>query len=163
MARSLLLAQFGPAVSVGGSYNWLCTESRPDTHFHVALAAGSEVGLCATIPYGPYQLHAFRERMVKKQGVFWRPLTRSESRGVVPVLTLPVPRAKAIILLTARHHACEATASYVLEGAVDEFLRLRQLGDNVSRISELIAVPMVDIDGVLRGDQGKARLPWDHG
>src|SRR5262249_21717 len=29
--------------------------------------------------------------------------------------------------------------------------------------AELIAIPMVDVDGVYEGDQGKCRFPWDHG
>ena len=60
------------------------------------------------------------------------------------------------IFLTSRHHACESTGTYVLEGFIREYL--------VSQIenTELIIVPMVDYDGVICGDQGKNRAPYDH-
>jgi hypothetical protein len=60
------------------------------------------------------------------------------------------------ILLTARHHCCESTGSYVLEGAVREFCENPVNGFTVA------AVPFVDIDGVINGDQGKNRYPHDH-
>lgn len=63
-----------------------------------------------------------------------------------------------LLLLTARHHACEATASYLLEGAVDRLLALRSNSSDW----DLLAVPAMDLDGVVRGDQGKGRLPRDH-
>ena len=60
------------------------------------------------------------------------------------------------ILLTARHHACEATGSYVLEGVVEALTFLLPEGYSV------LVVPFVDYDGVVDGDQGKNRRPYDH-
>ena len=60
------------------------------------------------------------------------------------------------ILLTARHHACESPGSYVLEGVLEEILSF-PLPD-----ARILCVPFVDYDGVLDGDQGKARAPHDH-
>ena len=60
------------------------------------------------------------------------------------------------ILLTARHHACESTGSYVLEGV------LQGLAENPVSGFEVLAVPFVDYDGYLSGDQGKSRQPHDH-
>ena len=62
------------------------------------------------------------------------------------------------IILTARHHACESTGNYVLEGV------LRQLVKNNALLKEytVFCVPFVDYDGVVDGDQGKDRLPHDH-
>jgi len=61
-----------------------------------------------------------------------------------------------VILLAARHHACESTGSYVLEGVIEELLR------NPIPEHRVIAVPFVDFDGVVAGDQGKNRAPYDH-
>ena len=60
------------------------------------------------------------------------------------------------ILLTARHHACESTGSYVLEGVIETLLPA--LPEEYS----VLVVPCVDYDGVLDGDQGKNRKPHDH-
>ena len=60
------------------------------------------------------------------------------------------------MILTARHHACESTGSYVLEGVLEEFVK-NPLAD-----TRVMCVPFVDMDGVLDGDQGKGRSPHDH-
>ena len=63
---------------------------------------------------------------------------------------------KKSIILTARHHACESTGSYVLEGV------LRELTKTPIPDTKILCVPFVDYDGVIEGDQGKARNPHDH-
>lgn len=60
------------------------------------------------------------------------------------------------IILTARHHACESTGNYVLEGVLEEML------ENPIPDTRVLCVPFVDYDGVIRGDQGKSRAPHDH-
>lgn len=60
------------------------------------------------------------------------------------------------LVLTARHHACESTGSYVLEGVLDELLQ------NPLEGYKVFCVPFVDYEGVIRGDQGKRRAPHDH-
>ena len=61
-----------------------------------------------------------------------------------------------MIVFSARHHACESTGNYVLEGAA-EYLH-RHLPDDYT----VILVPFIDTDGVIDGDQGKNRAPHDH-
>lgn len=61
-----------------------------------------------------------------------------------------------VILLTARHHACEAPANYILEGV------LREFKENLPKSFRIITVPFVDMAGVVAGDQGKDRFPHDH-
>jgi hypothetical protein len=157
MARPGLLGRYGPAVSVGGSaYGWLC--NRPDAGdegFVLALPAGVPVRVCATLPYGPDELRRFQERTGDL--LRWDVLTSSGAGRPVPVMRAGEDGTR-LLLLTARHHACEATASYVLEGAVDRLLAMRSDSPEWS----LLAVPAVDLDGVVRGDQGKGRLPRDH-
>lgn len=60
------------------------------------------------------------------------------------------------MVLAARHHACESSGSYVLEGMLREYLAAPI--PNTS----LFVVPMVDYDGVCEGEQGKGRAPYDH-
>ena len=66
------------------------------------------------------------------------------------------------VFLTARHHACEALASYVLEGLMDAVLADQQDGAWLREHVEFMVVPLVDKDGVEDGDQGKNRKPHDH-
>ena len=60
------------------------------------------------------------------------------------------------IVLTARHHCCEATGDYMMEGILEEFARNPIPGCRIT------AIPFVDADGVVKGDQGKNRRPHDH-
>ena len=60
------------------------------------------------------------------------------------------------ILMTARHHACESTGSYVLEGALDVLM------EKLPAEYSVLVVPFIDYDGVIDGDQGKNRKPHDH-
>lgn len=62
------------------------------------------------------------------------------------------------IVLTARHHACESTGSYVLEGVLKQLATSDYIKENYT----VMVVPFVDFDGVLAGDQGKNRAPHDH-
>jgi hypothetical protein len=66
------------------------------------------------------------------------------------------------VLLTARHHACEMMASYVLEGIVEGVLADDATGAWLRGNVEFLLVPLVDADGVEDGDQGKYRAPRDH-
>ncbi len=81
-------------------------------------------------------------------------LTQGRLGSNVPVLHLGNGSKK--ILLTARHHACESTGSYVLEGVI------AGLAEAPIEDVEVLAVPFVDYDGYLSGDQGKNRQPYDH-
>jgi hypothetical protein len=159
-ARPLILGRFGPAVRRDGTYEWLHATPQPDGDFEVELTTGADIRICATLPYGPDELDVFRRH--SQSSVNWRTLTISEQNRPVPLLAVGSPGAPNLLILTARHHACEATASYVLEGAVDRFVAYRRDNHPVSRRCELVAVPVVDIDGVYQGDQGKGRRPWDH-
>ena len=81
-------------------------------------------------------------------------LCKSRKGRNVPCLR--IGNGSKSILLTARHHACESPGSYVLEGVLQE-LTAHPMED-----TRLLVVPFVDFDGVVDGDQGKARTPHDH-
>ncbi len=61
-----------------------------------------------------------------------------------------------VLFLTSRHHACESTGTYVMEGILSEFSERPLPGMKV------LAAPFMDMDGVMAGDQGKSRGPHDH-
>ncbi|MBQ4109950.1 MAG: hypothetical protein IJC74_03610 [Clostridia bacterium] len=60
------------------------------------------------------------------------------------------------VIFTARHHACEATGSYVMEGI------FKELCNSPIEDTSVLFVPFVDYDGAFDGDQGKGRAPHDH-
>ena len=67
------------------------------------------------------------------------------------------------LLITCRHHSCESTASYVLEGILSALLAETSDGRWFRENVEVLAVPFMDKDGVEDGDQGKnrkAQRPW---
>lgn len=81
-------------------------------------------------------------------------LCKSKKGRSVPYISLG--EGERTILLTARHHACESTGSYVLEGVIEGFLK-----DPMNN-TKIICIPFVDFDGVVDGDQSKSRAPHDH-
>ncbi len=71
-------------------------------------------------------------------------------------------QARHRVVITARHHCSESIASFVLEGIVSVFAGDSEAGKWLRENVGLSVVPFVDYDGVVAGDQGKARLPHDH-
>lgn len=72
----------------------------------------------------------------------------------VPCFT--IGDGEKIVLFTSRHHACESTGTHVLQGIAKECIKNPVPG------IKFLFVPFVDYDGVMDGDAGKGRLPYDH-
>jgi len=146
---------FGPAVSRDlTSWAW----QRPEN-------TGNRTGSEFTYTFGPEESRVyFAHSMLYHPGRFaafararnlpLRRLALSQAGRAVEIAQFG--GGKRTILLTARHHACESTGSYVLEGALAQLLEHPPAGCTVA------AVPFVDLDGVVSGDQGKNRRPHDH-
>ncbi|MBR0142879.1 MAG: hypothetical protein IJM21_01725 [Clostridia bacterium] len=144
------VGRFGAAVS-HDLQNWEWTESGTDDRFTYTFSAEEEtVYFAHHMLYPAPRFDALCERCGLRKEVFAR-----SAKG------RPLPAARfgkgaKWILMTARHHACESTGSYVLEAAAEELCR------NMPEGYSLLVVPFVDYDGVLDGDQGKNRRPHDH-
>jgi len=100
--------------------------------------------------YGEKRLDSFAKKMKLDK----RRLCTSEKGRYVPFIQYG--DGENVIMLTARHHCCESTGSYMLEGVLEELCK------NPIENFRVIAVPFVDFDGVIDGDQGKNRRPHDH-
>ena len=89
---------------------------------------------------------------------------RSRSGKKVPFATFGRldGQAPLHVVITARHHCSESIASFVLEGIATVCAGDSEAGRWLRENVEVSAVPFVDYDGVIAGDQGKARLPHDH-
>lgn len=156
----------GPAMSLDGGWTWTwqSADGAAD-HFSVVIPPdANEVLLAFADVYTQRQWTRFLERMgaspFLKPGV----LTTSRKGRAVELLKVgcvdAAPRHRVVI--TARHHACESMASYVLEGLVEGILAESTEGEWLRKNTEFLIIPFVDKDGVEDGDQGKNRRPRDH-
>lgn len=157
----------GPAVSTDGgrTWAWLGAEAVQDASFQYAFAANvEEVRLSFGIPYQEQNLQAFLTKYKGNPHVTVQELCQSEHGRSVERLHVGRLDGEVAyrVLVTARHHACEAMADYVLEGLLEGVLADNEDGYWFRRNVEVLAVPFVDKDGVEEGDQGKNRKPRDH-
>ena len=92
--------------------------------------------------------------IAKENDVKLEKFTTSNKGRNVPYFT--IGDGEKCVVLTSRHHACESTGTYVLQGFAEKCLEKRPDG------IKFVFVPFVDYDGVVDGDPGKNRLPYDH-
>ena len=94
------------------------------------------------------------EGFAQKNNIKIETFTQTKKGRNVPCFT--VGNGEDLIVVTSRHHACESTGTYVLQGVAEGCLK-KQI-DGI----KFLFVPFVDFDGVVDGDPGKNRLPYDH-
>jgi hypothetical protein len=164
---SNVLGVRGPAVSsdAGRTWTWLGSGSVQGIAFRYSFPADAgEVRFSFCIPYLESNLKEFLKRHENSRALKVECLCRTAKGRSVELLRVgrldaaPVHR----VLLTARHHACESMADYVLEGLLETALAHGDDGAWLREHVELMAVPFMDKDGVEDGDQGKNRKPHDH-
>jgi hypothetical protein len=161
----------GPAVSADGgkTWRWLGADAGDVRSFAYAFPAGAaeggDVRFAFTIPYQQADWDRFCQ--ANRDNPRLRPdvLCTSRHGRKIPCLYVAASTGQPTcrVLLTSRHHACETLATYAVEGLLAAVLKpagpsQRWLGRNV----EFLAVPLMDLDGVEEGDQGKNRKPRDH-
>lgn len=164
----------GPAVSLDGgrTWKWLGTENvtyskgkeNPEESFEFDFSqAGQKVRFAVGFPYVQSHLEEFLKKNAGNPNLTTGVLTKSGKDRPVELLQIgqPGPNLTAV-LAVARSHACEALASYVLEGFLDEALSDSPAGVEFRKKYVLYTVPFLDKDGVEEGDQGKNRAPHDH-
>jgi hypothetical protein len=160
----------GPAVSSdkAASWRWLGMESMQGESFRYQfMADDDEVRFSVGVPYLAADLHEWLARQgpgAAGRHVCLETLCTSEKGRAVERIRLGRldGHAEHRILLTARHHACEAMASYTLEGMMAAMLAETPVGAWFRNHVECAVIPFVDKDGVEQGDQGKRRRPRDH-
>jgi hypothetical protein len=144
------LGYFGPAVSHDlKEWNWL--NSGDESSFTYRFGENEiKVYFAHSLLYHPERFSTLCERLRLEE----KELCKSRRGRSVPCLKLG--EGKTSIILTARHHACESTGNYVIEGILEE------ISSSPIPDSRILIVPFVDYDGVVEGDQGKCRSPHDH-
>ena len=161
----------GPAVSTddGRSWSWLGRRTvRGDgkgvSFSYTVPADAPSVRLAFAVPYQQADLGRFLKRYRRSRHLAVKELCTTRAGRTVQRLHVgkltgePAHR----VLLTCRHHACEAMASYVLEGLLVAIFGQGDDGAWLRDNAELLVVPFVDADGVEQGNQGKNRRPHDH-
>jgi hypothetical protein len=156
----------GPAIStdLGQTWTWMGTEQVDGGSFSYNFPKANErVRFASTIPYLQTELDQFLKRNSANPHLKTSVLTKSRNGRSVELLQIGSPGPdKQPMLVTARHHAAETIASYVLEGFVQEAMSASESAQVFREKYVLYAVPFVDKDGVEEGDQGKNRKPHDH-
>jgi tetratricopeptide (TPR) repeat protein len=164
----------GPAVSLddGRTWKWLGKENvsyskgreNPEEYFEFDFTeAGQRVRFAVGFPYVQSNLEEFLKKNAGNSNLTTSILTKSTKGRPVELLQIGQPGPEVTsVLVVARSHACEALASYVLEGFLAEALSDSPAGVEFRKKYVLYAVPFLDKDGVEEGDQGKNRLPHDH-
>ena len=124
----------------------------------------ADVRLAFSIPYQESNLKEFLARHQGRADLKADTLCRTPKGRSAEVLYLGRMDANPDYRLafTCRHHACESTADYELEGLMEAVLADDDLGRWYRGHTAILVVPFVDKDGVEDGDQGKNRKPHDH-
>jgi len=157
----------GPAVSTdrGQSWRWLGAEAMEGTTFTYSFPPDAdEVRFCVSIPYMETNLRRFLARFEGDSHLETGVLCKTKKGRPVERLRLGRLDGKAEhrILITCRHHCCEAMANYAAEGIMESVLAESDDGQWFREQAEFLVIPFVDKDGVEDGDQGKDRRPHDH-
>ncbi len=157
---------FGPAYSINNNNTWKWYgENRVHKNgFSFAFSPEDTVAwFCTAFPYTGKDLDSFLGRSRIMDRLVRDTLCISPENRVIEKLSIRPSgdNPETRVLITARHHACEMMANYVLEGIIESILNeveLSYLRDQV----EFLIVPFMDKDGVENGEQGKNRMPRDH-
>ncbi|MHC4177088.1 MAG: hypothetical protein ACYSWU_06260 [Planctomycetota bacterium] len=157
----------GPAVSTDGgeTWAWLGMKAVQGASFTYAFSEkADDVRFCLAVPYQQANLDEFlgRFRDNPHLKVERHSITRKgrENRRLRAGRLDGQPEYR--VLITCRHHCCEMMAGWALEGVIEAVLADTDDGKWFRRNVEVLAVPMMDLDGVEEGDQGKNRKPHDH-
>ncbi len=174
---SPLLSVQGPAYSTdaGKTWQWLGPEpcqfapsttppqERRESFTYEFRPNALAVRFAVAIPYLPENLAAFLAAHQGNAHLRASYLTKTRQGHPVELLQIGEPGSdRNAVFVSARHHACESLASFVLEGFLAEAMSDSVAGRRFRQRYYLLAVPLVDRDGVAAGDQGKNRDPHDH-
>ena len=157
----------GPAVSVdeGQSWTWMGMTTVKDASFSYRFGPEAKsVKFAFAIPYQEADLKRFLARHKRNSNIALSELCKTHKGRPVERIHIGKLAGEPVfrVLLTCRHHACESSASYVLEGMMAALLAKTDDGKWFRENAEVLVVPFMDKDGVEDGDPGKDREPRDH-
>jgi len=152
----------GVSVSMDNGHNWQWEhkEAFQKNNFTYNLKAHKEVRFSMGMPYTQSNWERFISSYKSNPAFKFSYLAETKKGRKAEMLTICNPNIvpKFKVLLTARNHACEMMADYVMEGVIETLSKDNWISQNV----EILCIPFMDKDGVEDGDQGKNRRPRDH-
>lgn len=167
--NSRRLGPLGPAVSSneGKTWRFLSDKKIPDSSGFTYDFSSEEASVlfAHAIPYTQKNWEAFISEYRGRKELRLETLCKSRTgkRDAELLRISPKnPKARYFLAFTARHHACEVSASHVLEGVIQGLLADTAEGRWLRENTECVIIPFMDKDGVEDGDQGKNRHPHDH-
>ncbi len=163
--KNNVFAKYGPAYSINNdeTWKWYGENRVTNNSFSFSFSQEDTIAFFSMgFPYTEKNLNDFLKNLNSDELII-DTLCFSQENRVIEKIRIPSlnsePENK--VLITARHHACEMMANYVIEGMIKSLLndkRLRELREN----TEFLIIPFIDKDGVENGEQGKNRIPRDH-
>ena len=148
------VGRFGAAVSLDLK-KWFWSESREIIEGkHAFTYSFSEYENCVYFAHNMVYSEKMLNDFALQNGLELALFTKTNKGRRVPCFE--IGDGDKMVVITSRHHACESTGTYVLQGFAEACLKKRIEG------IKFLFVPFVDYDGVVDGDAGKGRLPHDH-
>ena len=179
--KSAAVGSRGPAVSTDRGTTWTWADDlqpsprrEAQTNDHADWNGfdwgfgpeDDEVWFSQAIPYDASDWQAFLARHAGDRGRLFEEGVLCKSRKGRDVEYARFGRldgqAKYRIFASSRHHCQEISATYVLEGMLEQVFADDDLGRWMRENTEIRVVPFADKDGAVDGDQGKYRKPHDH-
>lgn len=166
-AEGAPLGTRGPAVSRdnGRTWSWLSSPGASAVEFKDTLGPDDTSVIYAMgMLYRQSDFDRFYALIEGKANLVKEVLCETEKGRKAEMLRFGNTGGKArySVLLTARHHAREMTASHVLEGFLAEIFSGSDAGKYLLENVDFAVVPFMDKDGVENGEEGKNRIPHDH-
>ncbi len=161
-----VFAKYGPAYSLNNDFTWKWYgENRTaNNSFSFSFLEQDTIAFFSmAFPYTEKNLKEFLENLKNRELLKTDTLCLSPENRVIEKITIPAlsKNTNRKVLITARHHACEMMASYVLEGIIKSLLNDKNI-QSLRNDTEFLIIPFMDKDGVENGEQGKNRIPRDH-
>jgi hypothetical protein len=156
----------GAAVSRDGGWTWQWIPEYDPVQWAFTYNCGPDDELHFSLAM-PYTLRNLDQWLAAHRGspaLQAGSLCQSRSGRDVPLLRLGRldDQETCQALITCRHHCCEMMPSYQLEGLMEGVLADDSTGRALREHVAFSIVPLVDLEGVEAGDQGKSRAPHDH-
>lgn len=161
-----VFGKYGPAYSINNdkSWKWYGENRIENNGFTYKFNEKDTIAyFSVSMPYTEVNFQAFYSKLNNAGLARIDTLCFSKENRVIEKILIspPLNGPKHRVVITARHHASETSANYVLEGIIESILNesdLEYLRNNI----EFLIVPFMDKDGVENGEQGKRRIPRDH-
>jgi len=122
------------------------------------------------IAWGPPFVHHDAEKLIANAGRHSsaEPFVLCTSRGghKTHAIRITDPRGntgdRPVIWVHARQHAWEVGSSWVAKGLIEWLVSNDPKAQALRREAEIVVVPIMDVDNVVRGAGGKNQIPHDH-